>query len=285
MKIGRSVVIFTLLFGLAYLKTGSLRAQQANFQFAPAPIAYPYFEPGRADFKVGGGYGSISGNNITISGGGAYGIARKALNEQFAVDGALGLFGVSGKTPGFALPFWYSGLRIPIITGKATLTGVTFPLLGNLEFQAIHSPKGSLILFGGMNMSLSSLTLQTPYYVSGWGHTQFTTNATASLVGFQFGIQAGIPLGNFNIVPFMMMITDSGSASFTFKTGYQNTTSIVTGGVVNIQPFTTTSTGMDIIYVPWNLSLGTLWQQAASNGSQNGFKTVLIQLSWHFRPS
>ncbi|MFC1522891.1 hypothetical protein ACFL6Y_10830 [Elusimicrobiota bacterium] len=284
--------IFCLLLSasiLCVLGRSAALAQQVNLQVSPPPIAYPYFEPGRKDFKFTGTYFSLSANNFNAKGGGLNGIVRGAFNETLALDGQMGLMGMSGEMPGFALPFWYSNtLWTPIIDGKGDLSGIMFPMSANLEVQVANSPKGSFLMFGGPSMSFSKLSLSTPYHAragaTNASKTRFIMDYTMFLFGVQFGAQGSIPAGDkVKFAPFLMMTTQGGSSSFTFKHGYSGVRSLITGGVSDIEPFTTSSIGMDIIIVPWNLSLGTLIQQAAANKDQEGFKTTLIQLSWHFR--
>jgi len=272
----------------ALLLAAPAAAQQTNYQFAPAPIPYPFFEPNRTDFKITGVYGTLSAPEVSIKGGGGLINGRKALNENFALDAQLGLIGMSGEVPGFALPFYYSGnLWNPENLGKGELQAFSFPIAGNVEFQILRSRHGSVILFGGPNLVLTRVTIQTPYNARTGGtaaaRTKFTTEATAVLGGIQMGMQAGIPLKAFQLVPYVMANYESGSASFAFKEGYKGVTSFVKSGVVDIEPFSFFTVGGDIVYSPWGISLGTLFQQASANKEQNGYKLVVTQLSWHFR--
>jgi len=276
--------------GCLLLKTPPLFSQQSNFTLMPAPIAHPFFEPQRTDFKVAVDYFSLSGNDIEITGGGAHGIFRHAISEVIAIDGVLGLYGLSGETPGFALPFFFStGFFTPVIEGKSDLSGIGLPMALNLEVQVVNKPGGSLILFGGPNIGFASLTLETPYHGESGAtiapSTTFTTDATVVIGGVQAGVQAGIRLGSFRLAPFFMGITQSGSASFTFDNGYRNTLSLQESGVVAIEPYFVTVTGVDIIYEPWNLSLGAMFQKTKTEASQQGFDITYFTLAWHFRKS
>ena len=283
----RNLIAGTLLI---LAMAASAGAQQSNFQISPAPITYPYFEPRRFDAKVTGTYLSMKSDDgsFSIGGGGANGALRYAISELFAVDGTLGIMVLSGKMPGFAMPFYYSGtFWTPHVTGKADLTGFSMPFSFNLEVQPVHTRGGSLILFGGPLLTFNYLSIATPYYATAGlttaKRTLFTTDTTMLMGGVQFGAQGGINAGNFKFAPFIMMNTQSGAATETFDSGYSGTTSYVGNTTVTINPFTTTSMGMDIIYTPWNLSFGTLFQQMAAQGSNKGVSTTLLQLSWHFR--
>lgn len=281
-----------ILAGTLFLlsMTAAAGAQQSNFQISPAPIAYPYFEPRRMDVKLTGTYMSMESDDAatTISGGGANGIIRYAFSELFAVDASMGFTVLGGEMPGFAMPFFYGGnFWTPVVTGKADLTGVSLPMSFNLEVQPLHTRRGSLILFGGPMMTFNSLSMVTPYYAVTGGtpapRTAFTTDSTVLLGGVQFGAQGGINAGNFKFTPFVLMNTQSGTATVTFDSGYKNTTSYVGDTTVTIDPFTSTSIGMDVIYTPWDLSFGTMFQQMAAQGDNEGMSTTMLQLSWHFR--
>lgn len=284
----KKLVFVLYLAGCLPILRVTVQAQQSNFLLMPAPIAYPHFEPGRKDLKVAGDYFTFSGNEIDMKGGGTHGIFRYAANEIIAIDGIFGIYGVGGEVPGFALPFFFSsGFFTPIIDGKADVSGFGFPMAINLEIQAINRPAGSLILFGGPNLAFGSFTLRTPYHaVSGGtvaGRTTFETQASVVMGGVQGGVQAGIRLGNFRLVPFAMGMTMSGSASFTFDNGYKNTLSIEESGAVEIEPFFVSAYGADIIYEPWDLSLGAMFQNNQTEKNQLGYDISYFTLAWHFR--
>ncbi|MBI2068989.1 MAG: hypothetical protein HYT79_00160 [Elusimicrobia bacterium] len=286
----RSILRISLMLSMIMVSAVLGRAQQSNFQIAPAPIAYPYFEPRRTDIKLTGVYFGIKATDISIKGGGINGNFRRSMNETAAFDAQLGLFGLGGELPGFALPFVYSNaLWTPVIDGKASLSGVSFPLSFNLEIQALNRPGGSLLFFAGPNMALALLSMVTPYHaqsgVTNAAKTNFTAEMTTFLGGVQGGAQGSVRMGQVKVVPFFMTMTQSGSASFSFKHGYSGVRSLVTSSVVDIEPFTVNSFGADIIIIPWNLSIGTLIQQMSAEKDQQGVKTTIFQLSWHFRGS
>ena len=121
MKINRAALSAALSV-LLTLCGGGAMAQQSNFQLSPAPIPYPYFEPGRADYKLTGSYFTISADQLSFRGGGLNVIGRKAFSEAAALDGQIGFLAMNGEMPGFALPFLYSGsVWTPVIDGKGKL--------------------------------------------------------------------------------------------------------------------------------------------------------------------
>lgn len=288
----KSNAIKLIISAVAIFSASSLFAQQSNFQFMPAPIPYPSFEPGRNDTNVGADAFGLTGgqapDDVSIHGGGAHLIFRHAATEALAIDGGFGAYGMSGDVPGFALPFIFgTNLWNPIIEGRGTLSGFGLPLFVDLECQVVNRPGGSLILFGGPNMTLASFNEDTPYHArtgsTNAAHTTFNTKSTVFLGGVQLGVQAGVRLGQFRLAPFAMAIFQSGNANFTFDDGYRGTDQLVQSSVVNIQPFGLQVFGFDVIYVPWNLSLGGVFQHANSTTDQNGYTSSLYSLSYHFR--
>lgn len=280
----------TLLAALSLVPI-PLHASQTNFQIEPAPIAYPFFEPGRLDISITGAGFDITAPGITLGGGGAYGIFRYAFNEYLAGDAAIGLFGVGGTMPGIALPFYsytYHSYYYPVSMSNANLTGVMFPMSFNIEVQALHAPAGSLIFFAGPSFAISALDAKTAYDACGYGcydGADSSFDVTTVLGGVQFGAQAGINLGDIvRLAPFFMVASLGGSATETYSTGIYNTTPYgFSGASENIPSFTTTSFGMDIIFVPINLSIGSLFQEAAANSSNGAVHTTLFYLTYHFR--
>lgn len=278
-----------VLFFLGFLWGRPALAQQVNFQFAPPPIPYPFFEPKRTDFRLTGGYFTLTGQGINLKGGGALFSGRHAVSERLAFDGQVGLIGVGGTVPGFSLPSLQGVLLwSPVNEGDGKLSGVALPMSMNIEVQPFRSPRGSLILFAGPNLMFAPLTIRTPYHLVRGGtvakSSTFETKANVVLGGIQAGVQGAIPLKKFQLTPFAMINMESGSASFEFETGY-NTYIPVTDTVMNIESFSFSTLGADLLYTPWGLSLGTLYQAASGKKQQNSYKLMLITASWHFRKS
>jgi hypothetical protein len=274
-------------------------AQQSNFQFMPAPIAYPYFEPGRRDINLGVDTFGVSGGpegateleKIDLTGAGAHLILRGAINEKFALSGGFGAYGMSGDVPGFALPVvdGAGNIYTAIIDGKGDLSGFGMPFFANLELQPINKPGGNLLLFAGPNLAFAYFTADTPYHgqrgAVNLARTNFRTTATAFLGGVQFGAQVGLKLGSFRVAPFGMWLIQSGSASFTFDDGYTGNLNFSEGLVetADIEPFVIQVFGFDVVYEPWNLSLGGVFQKTNDKELQEGYETTMFSLSYHFR--
>lgn len=271
---------------------GNAVAAQSNFQIAPPPIAYPYFEPGRSDGKIEPMYIGISAQDISLSGGGVNFDRRHAFSEIMAMDIQAGLFALSGKMPGISpitpnlLP---GGIYYTSATDKAKVTMSSIAMSANIEFQPIHGKEGGLIIFGGPNIGIMSMEMKTPYsitYYRGgglWGTaTGYTDTLTISSTtsGFQLGLQGDISLSeNFKLSPFIMTSSTSGTATMkddpgmSGVSGYSSTT--------NIPATSSTSFGADIII--GNLSIGTVLQQIASQEkSSNDINVTMFRLGYHF---
>lgn len=275
---------------------------QGNVSLSPAPVPYPYFMPGRFDAKVGGMFGSMASEGFDMTMGGGYGYFRKAANETLAFDMGAALFGLSGTleqgSPPSSTPLACNTSRticVPYFArsnGEATMTGFLGSFSANLEIQAAKDPRrGSLLLFAGPQMQFFTIDTLSPYSLivpppfgnAGQAYSGYTNTSSfqAFMAGIQIGVQGGIRLGDFRLAPFFMLTTQSGSATITEDPGVSGASS--TSVTADIDAFTSTSFGVDAIYIPWGLSVGSMIQQAAASGSSdNGVKTSIIQLSWHF---
>lgn len=74
--------------------------QESSFQLAPAPIPYPYFDPGTVDGKIDFSYLKLTMENYTLSGMSLFGKMRAAPTDSVAFDGMAGLMHLSGQMPG-----------------------------------------------------------------------------------------------------------------------------------------------------------------------------------------
>jgi len=247
------LIIATAMAGIA----SAAHAQQ-SFSIAPPPIAAPTFEDGKTDGKVRFTYIDMSGNGTEFTGGGVDGIVRKAFSNSFAGDIQGGMFVLDGD--------------IDMGTSKSSTTFINFLFSANAELQAYKGNVFSALLFVGPNLNLMLGSMEIPCPI---GTCTDTATITSSLFGLQGGIQFGIKAGDFSIDPFAMIMTQQGST--TVSTSFADTTT-------TIDPYTTTSFGLDITYKPWNMSLSAIVQEAAkqTDKDKEGIKTNIYQLSWHF---
>lgn len=294
-----AVVLVSTLLALSSDRIAE--AQQSSFQIAPPPIAHPYFEAGRSDGKFNANFINIESAtaDISLSGPGLDVVGRRAFSEFMAVDFQGGLFALSGTMPGIPpialIPAYntsgqfvnYYGVQP---AGDADVTMAAFSMSFNLEFQALKSDFGSLILFAGPNLSLINMTMTTPYNLivptgftnAGEVRTGYTNEltVTATTAGMQVGMQMGFNLGSgIQLSPFFMMSSSSGTSTTTQDPGLQGVSdSTMTG---DIPTTSTTSFGMDIII--GELSIGTLLQDIKSEENQNeDVKVTIFRLGYHF---
>lgn len=273
MKKNKILAIF-LMLGLIFLK--SAYAGQSNFSVAPPPIASPDFEAGKKEGKLTAIYIGMKGQGFEMTGGGVNFIGRKAISDTIAFDGSAGLIGINGTM---------STLK----DGK--LSTVVFPMSFNMEYQ----PVKGLILYGGVPFMYMSSDLtytstftycsQTTTILGRTSCSRFTTisdpttvSTTAILAGLQGGAQYEFNAGNFKITPFIMFQSLGGSATTKTTSTFGSSSS----SSMSIPSYTQTSYGLDMLYVPWNITLSSLLQQAAKSGENEAVKTTIIQLSWNF---
>lgn len=293
-KINFICKFFLLLPVYIFLLHSETRAAQSNFQIAPSPIAYPFFEADRYDGTLGGSLIKISTADLTLAGGAGDFKGRWAVSEFAAMDVNFGLNMLGGTMPGIPpiTPLYTSSgyLYYTQVAGDSTLTLFSFRMAFNMEFQPVKSEFGSIIFFGGPNMNFSKFTITTPFNLivpppHANAGTVFkgysdTLAISTSLTGWQAGIQLDIPLGgDMRLSPFFMYSTFSGSATLT------DTTTVSSSGFTtmtfDIPEATSTSVGMDIIFGEY--SIGTLLQQmAASDNTAQDTSIIVLSVSYHF---
>jgi hypothetical protein len=249
------IIIAAVMTGIA----SAAHAQQSSFSIAPPPIVAPTFEDGKTDTKVRLTYISLSGNGMDFSGGGIDGIARKAFSNSFAGDIQGGLFVLGGD--------------IDMGTSKSSTTFMNMLFSANAELLAYKGDVFSTLLFAGPNLNYMVGSMEVP---CAFGTCTDTVTITTSIYGFQGGIQFGIKAGDFSIDPFAMVMSQQGSSTMTDSFGNELTTTI--------DAYTTTSFGLDIVYLPWNMTLSAIVQEAAKQADKDkeGIKTNIYQIGWRF---
>lgn len=253
------VIVLSLVIGLASIS--SVYAQQANFQVSPPPIASPEFEAGQKEQKFSGTYVGMSGEGMDFTGLGVNFISRNAGSDTTAFDFSVGFFTLGGSME-------FGGF-------DGDMSMIMFPMSANGEYQAMKTPTLSLILFGGPTLSFGFSRLYYEWEVT-WLDTAYTfadtLSTTTIMYGVQGGAQLGATMGNFKFSPFAMMQSLQGSS----------TTSNGTSTSADIPAFTTISYGLDILYVPWDITLSSILQKASESEDNEAIDTTIIQLSWKF---
>lgn len=240
----------------------SVHAQQQSFSITPPPIVAPTFEKDKTETKVRFTYVSLSGNGMDFSGGGIDGIVRKGFSDNFAGDLQGGIFVLGGDIAAAG-------------GAKQSVTFMNMLFSANGEFQAYKGDVFSTLLFAGPNMGFMAGSMDYTYVCGVTTTCTDTMTLATSLFGLQAGVQFGIKAGDFSIDPFAMVMTQQGST--TVSTSFSDES-------ITIDPYTTTSFGVDFTYTPWNMSLSAILQEAAkqSDKDEEGVKTNIYQLSWRF---
>ena len=238
----------------------SAHAAQSNLQITPPPIASPEFEAGKVDAKAGLTYINMSGSGISLNGYGANIVRRRAFTDALAWDMQGGLFILKGSLGSNDMSFW------------------TIPLSLNVEYQPLKTPSSSLILFAGPNFSYGNMkikdgVLYAPFPLLA-APSKWDLNMSITMYGWQGGGQYSAQLGDFKVSPFAMIQSQQGTVAISYGALSQGSTSI--------PAFTTTSYGLDLLYLPWNVTLSSVLQQAAKSGDNSGVNTTIFTLSHTF---
>ncbi len=249
-----------------------------SFQISPAPIAHPSYQEGEKPvLKTTGTYISMEGQGLELSGIGFTMNSRtvgKSLERKGAFHTNLGLNVLSGN---------YQFASEETSSMNFDLTMLNFNFEVGLEYQIIKTEMFSLIGFGGFTFPMFFLfmegTTNDPVY------TNISATGSGFLYGFPFGFQAGYsPTPNWTFAPFAVfnwMLGGTTSFTMTIDTisagGAYSTESESSS---NVDGYFAPSYGMDIIYEPYNISLGMLLQKIDSGGEAGGIETQTYQVSW-----
>ncbi|MFZ5630953.1 MAG: hypothetical protein ACOY5B_17600 [Spirochaetota bacterium] len=235
-------------------------ATQTNFMVSAPPLPWFEFEKGQWDLRVGGNYTSVTGKDtstgkdVGVEGGGVNFIGRYGFNDVLAADFGFYFVGLSG------------GTRNPRTFNLALYMLMWNP---NLEVQLVRNERVSWILFAGPVWSFTPGEF-TIYNTSGVATASYGFNVNLS--GPQFGTQFAIKASDFAFSPFVLIQSLSGSV----YVHYPSSTS-------SIPSFTMTSFGIDVTYVPWNITLSSVINQASAAAQDSGYNTLYLALSYDFR--
>lgn len=266
-----------------------LFAESGSFQISPPPIAYPYFEEGKTDYKTEPMFININSTeaDLSLTGGGVNFIGRHANSKFLAFDIQSSIAVLSGQMPGVT-PMYYSTSYYYTPAEKANVTMTSWSTSLNMEIQLIKEDEGSLIVFFGPTFVFTNMTMSTPYSITilpphsnaGEVHTGFTDKLTmrSKTNGAQFGIQSNLAVGDgLSISPFYMMSTTSGTVSIMDLPG--NTDADTTRFTADISRSTTTSFGMDIIID--EISIGTILQNIKQDENSN-INIMMFRFGYHY---
>ncbi len=258
MHYGRVLVVAAALVLVALSGASSVYAAESSFSITPPPIASPVFGVKETDLKVGAMYLNMKSTgtttNFELTGYGVDATGRSAFGNKLAVDYNVGVTYLTGD--------FGTGAN------KSSLSGASIPISFNLEVQPYKNDVFNVILFAGPAFSISAMTMESTF-----GGTSYTTYIDTYMYGLEAGVQMGLKLGDVHVDAFGMAITQSGTQDTTSSSASVADTS------TSIPSFTTTSFGVDFMYIPWGLTLSSIMQDAGQSDN-NGFKTTMYQVSW-----
>jgi hypothetical protein len=249
-----------------FLCPAILHAQQTNFQFSPPPIPWYEFNEGDKDARLGGTAIYLKGDiknpdepemngSVDVYGGGGSWFGRYAFRKHFAIDAGAAAFYATGNV-GKSADMTLGMLSIPV----------------DLEFQPIKNDKFTLILFGGFSFSKIWLGIDVKTST-----IDQSVDITSTMKGPQGGVQLAIKQSDFVFTPFFMFASLAGNT--TLKTSGTEGSGSFSMSVVAATAY---YYGIDIAYLPWDITLSSLIQQVASSGENKGFKTYVFTVSYHF---
>ncbi len=241
-----------------------LGAAQSSFQFSPPPVPWFEFEEGQKDTRAGGTFLYITGDidedtysgKVKVYGLGGNVFYRNAFRDKAAFDAGASAIYASGEV-GPDADMSISTLSIPL----------------GLEFQPIKTPDYVLILFGGFNLTWTNLDIQIDD-----GTDKYDITMKTNMKGPQGGLLFSFKLNNFVLSPFFMMAKLSGTSKVTLK---ENSSTIFSGSV-SVPSTTARFYGLDIAYVPGNITLSSLIQQFSAAGGNKGLRTYVLSLTYNF---
>lgn len=240
--------ILAALVAVALVALLTPAASAENMSVSPPPLAYPSWNAGQPQDKLGFAFISMEGPGFELTGGGINYVTRQPSDEFMALSFNVGGNALAGD--------------MDVVGGTAdmTLAMINFGL--NLEFQPIHEPTFSTILFVGPAFNYMAGTVSPP--------TGSDTTMNIWLYGLQAGVQLGLNAGSVQFAPFFM------------AQNMQGTMDTTTGGYTyssDVEGATSTSYGLDIVHTPSGMTLSSLVQKATED-SGGDVDTTVITLSW-----
>ncbi len=239
-------------------------AQQTSFQVTVPPIPWFEFSKGEKDLKVNGTFINLTGEiesaeaggDVDVYGGGLSGFYRYAFKDKFALDIGGLVMGASGDVGDAA-------------TMDMALLSVPF----DIEIQPVRTDSYSLIIFAGFNFTWLSLGVDYDD-----GTDVYGIDIMSSMRGPQGGIQMAFKLPSVVFTPFFMITSLSGDAEIDLNANGE--TMSISSGIPSSRAH---YYGIDIIYLPWDITLSSILQQAMSSGDNQGYKTYVFTISYHFK--
>lgn len=267
-------MLLTSLTLLAILGASTAHAQQvqANFSLTPPPFAWPTFEKGGVDLKMRLTTYTMDGAGIDLTGGGVDGVVRNAFSDHLATGIQIGLFGMTGGIDSFTA----GGGMISLSHSDVSMGD--FLLAASMEAQPFRNDRVATLLFAGPALAFlfgdyDSTTVRNGPPPAGISAFTDSGSIMSYLYGVRGGGQLGVRLGNVHVDLFGTVGSQEGRSRI----------STAFGNLKNHVPAATVvSVGLDLVYLPWNLSLSAVLQETESTGANQRVKTRMYQAGWKF---
>jgi hypothetical protein len=233
----------------------SARGQQTNIHVSMPPLIDPDM---RYAQQISASYIRMHGERIDLNGIDINTLFRKAISHNRAYNSTLGA----------ALLGSYLGGEMDIDTSKRDVSGVVLHGSYNLEYLVVKKPSSSLVLFMGMPLSFGNFIIETE---------KEDVTMYNLMAGLQGGAQVGFKIGDFIGSPFVMVNLMGG-----YRERYDGGVYFENLNSGSIPIFAVISSGLEIIYLPFNLKLSGMYQRTFESGDNKPIDTSTIQLGISF---
>jgi hypothetical protein len=229
--------------------------QQTNIHVSMPPLIDPDMRYAK---QISAGYIKMHGERIDFNGIDINTSFRKAISHNRAYNSTLGA----------ALLGSYLGGEMDIDTSKGDASGVVLHGSYNIEYLVVKKPSSSLVLFIGMPLSFGNFIIE---------NEKEDVTMYNLMAGLQGGAQAGFKAGDFMGSPFVMVSLMGGyTERYDGGVYFENLNS----GSIPI--FAVISSGLEIIYLPFNLKLSGIYQRTFESGDNKPIDTSTIQLGFSY---
>ena len=219
--------------------------QQTNIHVSMPPLS----DPG----QISGSYIRMHGERININGIDINTIYRQTISNATASSFTLGAALLYGE--------------MDIDTPKRDLSCVVVHGSYNREYLAMEKPSSSLMLFMGIPLSYGNFTIENEKDVTMYNF----------MAGLQGGARLGYKMGGFMASPWIMVNLMGGYGErYDGGVYYGNLDS------ESIPIFTVISSGLEILYLPLDLTLNGIYQRTFESGDNMPMDTAIIQVGLKF---
>ena len=245
MKRKTCVLCVACALGLLAAPSYLAAAVQSNMVVSPPPIPWYEFYEGQFDFRVTGAYASIKSteadSDLSIKGGGLNLVGRYAFIDQLAMD--------------FMFNYMYAAGSV---TDNVDINVHFLNWNPNFEIQPYNTEYINFILLGGYMWTLTPVTVTAG---------DRTISGTAYMSGIQFGAEVALKSKYVVASPFFLYQNLSGSVE-------------VEGVSSDIPSQGVKTFGVDVVFVPLDLTLSGMMQMVRKN---SGYDVFYFSLSYDFR--